>query len=69
MTIKLVGEPRTATTRWLYRYFRGEAERQAFVRHFSGGYRSSKGTRIPVNNVYSRILRDERRGLIIRDPD
>jgi hypothetical protein len=66
MKIKLVGEAKTTTTQWLQKYFRGEADCRAFVRHFSDNYRTSKGTRVPEKNVYSRLLRDHKNGRIRR---
>ena len=64
--ISLVGSPTTVTARWLQKYFGGEAVLKDFAKHFSENYRSSKGTVIPPNNVYSRIRRDESRGVIVR---
>ena len=62
--IILIGTPSTATTRWLRRYFDGRASLQDFTRHFSEKYRSSLGTVIAKRCVYSRIVRDEKRGHI-----
>ena len=66
--LKLVAEPRTTTSRWLEEHFDGEAEVSAFVHHFSQNFVSREGTRIPPKNVYSRILRDEMRGIVTRTP-
>ena len=67
--ITLIEDPTTVTTRWLEKHFKGYAPVAEFALHFSENYVSSKGTRIPVTNVYSRIRRDELRGLVVRDPD
>lgn len=65
--IILVGTPTMATSRWLYKHFRGRAFQRDFVQHFSEKYRTSKGTVIPRRNVCARLRHDELRGQIIRE--
>ena len=62
--IQLVGQASTTGTRWLQKYFGGEAILSEFVQHFHDNYRSSKGTIIPKKNVYARLRKDEIRGSI-----
>lgn len=64
--IALVGAPTTTTTRWLQKYFGGQAILGDFAKHFNENYRSSKGTIIPLQNVYARICKDVKRGIITR---
>jgi hypothetical protein len=65
-TLKLIAEPTSVTSHWLRDHFDGETTVAEFAAHFSANYVTKHGTCIPVKNVYARILRDERRGLVTR---
>lgn len=64
--IAMVGAPTTVITRWLQKYFGGQALMRDFVKHFYENYRSRNGSYISRRNIYGRIHKDVQRGVAIR---
>jgi hypothetical protein len=65
--IRLISEPNSPTSKWLKDHFGGETTLKRFVEDVSRSYRTRTGERIPEKNVYALVLRDERRGLVVRE--